>query len=62
MYLSTGLASEVNVCINQGNKFSPTVVSPIPLTIAPNAFALTVRTSGTGSSNDAFRPEQKKLH
>lgn len=41
--LSTELDSDVKVCINHGSKSSK-LLSPIPLTIAPNARADTLRT------------------
>ena len=40
---STELDSDVKVCINHGSKSSK-LLSPIPLTIAPNARADTLRT------------------
>ena len=52
---STELCSVMSVCINHGTSSSKPL-SPIPRTIVPRARADAVRTSGTGSSRDCFRP------
>jgi len=52
---STELCSVVNVCISHGISSSKPF-SPIPRTIVPSARADAVRTSGTGSSRDCFKP------
>lgn len=52
--LSTELL-ETKVSINHG-RISSSILSPAHLTIAPNALAVQLLTSGTGSNKDCFKP------